>query len=95
MTETLENQEPKTKKTKQPVKPIAVVYVGRTALNGRLVQFTVYSNGIPEHLNSIIEQYQFIKNLFVPVAELATARQQLATKGTALHSFNQKLSEVK
>lgn len=93
--ETIENQEPKTKKTKQLVKPVAMVYVGRSALNGRLSQFRVYTDGIPEHLNGLIEQYPFIKNLFVPVAELATARQQLATKGSALYLFNQKLSEVK
>lgn len=93
--ETIENQEPKTKKTKQPAKPAAVVYVGRSALSGRLSQYRIYTNGIPEHLNGLIEQYPFIKNLFVPVAELATARQQLATKGSALYLFNQKLSEVK
>lgn len=75
--------------------PAAVVYVGRSILQGRLTQYTTYKNGIPPHLANLLEQYPFIRHLFVPADKLAKARKDLNTKGTALNEFNSKLKEVK
>lgn len=86
-------QDSKDKKSKKegraPVQPEAatpLVYVGPN-MAGELTmrQYTVYRNGLPAHLAAAVEEDKELQSLFVPLADLAGARQDLNKKGSRLH----------
>ena len=60
-----------------PPPPELLVYIGPTLLLRGLVQFTVYSGGIPAF---VVEQQ--LRDLFVPVSRFSEARVALDVKGS-------------
>lgn len=59
-----------------------LIYVGPNLGNGRLAQYTVFKEGIPKHLDDVVEKYPLITELFVPVPNLAVAQAKIATVGS-------------
>ncbi|MNO15518.1 hypothetical protein D3C76_51840 [compost metagenome] len=80
---------------KKPIPPAnkkestRVIYIGPNLSNGRLAQYTVFKDGVPKHLEDVIEKNPVIKDLFVPLARLADAQAKIATVGTIEHQAYQ------
>lgn len=77
----------KSKDTNKKTTPSAsekerVIYVGPNLSNGRLAQYTVFKEGLPKHLDDVIEKNPVIKDLFVPLKRLADVQSKIATVGT-------------
>ena len=75
-------------KRKAPVRQEAgktetVMYIGPTIKNVAATG-TLYNNGLPESLKKEAEKQPAIRNLIVPVGELAAAQRELAVPGSAL-----------
>ena len=60
-----------------------VMYIGPSIKNIATTG-TLYNNGLPEPMLREMEKQPAIKNLIVPVGELAAAQKELATAGSAL-----------
>lgn len=75
----------KTAITKKNVKKDkeVMVYIGpylrHVAMSG-----TIYNNGIPDALEKMKEKHPFMGRLIVPIEDLADAKKEIETKGTAL-----------
>lgn len=68
----------------EPLKPEpALIYVGPNLPRGILNQFTVYTGGLPRHLEQHFEKRPAIKRLFVSVDALAEVQQAISQPGTA------------
>lgn len=83
-------------KTTQTIKSTAVeskkvIYIGASLNNGRLHQYSVFNNGIPEFLKEDIEKCPAIKTLMIPVSELGVARPKLTQLGTVEHTLNEEI----
>jgi hypothetical protein len=66
----------------------AVIYCGASLSAGTLQQYSVFVNGIPEHLNEHIEKCPAIKSLFVPISKFQEVRKRIEEPGTAEHTLN-------
>jgi len=64
----------------KPAGPI--VYIGPNLERGLLRQYTVFRDGIPKHLEPLIESRPEISHLLVPAADLSVAIQRAGTAGT-------------
>lgn len=72
-----------------------LVYVGPTLSEGRLSFSTVYMNGLPLHVQDIVEAHPWFKQLFVPVSELDMAIKATKDKGSYLNIlYNKAKKEV-
>ncbi|MNE76958.1 hypothetical protein D3C80_1732330 [compost metagenome] len=49
----------------------------------------MFKDGVPKHLEDVIEKNPVIKDLFVPLARLADAQAKIATVGTIEHQAYQ------
>lgn len=69
-----------------------MIYIGPNLSNGVLSRFTVFKDGVPEHIAD-----PEVSRLIVPVQKLGDALVRLSQSGTAEHSTYHKLSrkEVK
>lgn len=75
-----------TKKEDKTIKKSAiatVVYIGPTIENV-VSKNIVFNNGIPKYLNDEIEKQPLIKNLIVPINQLASARNELRNPESTL-----------
>ncbi len=71
-------------------KPQRLVYCGPSFPGGRLNQFTVYKGGFPDYLDDLVAFCPAVKELFVPVEELAKTRIVLGQPGSeASNLFNE------
>lgn len=59
-----------------------MIYAGPNLSNGRLAQYTVFKEGLPKHLDDVIEKNPVIKDLFVPLERLADVQSKIAAVGT-------------
>jgi hypothetical protein len=55
----------------------ALIYVGPSLPNGLLTKYTIFSNGIPEHLKAHFEKCPSFKQLFIPVSQLPAVENRL------------------
>lgn len=69
-----------------------LVYCG-TSINGELPQFAIFTNGIPQQLETRIKECPSIKTMFYPVEKLSEVRARLKIQGTREHSLNKKITE--
>ncbi|WNF36409.1 hypothetical protein RJD24_18605 [Bacillaceae bacterium IKA-2] len=69
-----------------------LVYCG-PSINGELPQFSIFSNGIPDELETRIKECSSIKSMFHPVTKLSEVRSRLETQGTREHSLFKKIKE--
>lgn len=70
---------------KSKKKTEAVVYVGPNLAGSLpLRQFTVFRGGMPPHVSAAMKDDDDLRQLFVPVAELSAARDQLKNNGSRL-----------
>ena len=71
-----------------------MIYVGPALSAGRLAFATIYIGGLPEHINAIVAEKPWFKQLFVPVAKMAEAVAETKKKGSALHTLYKRAKEV-
>ena len=69
--------------------PERVIYCGPSIPSGSLKQYTVYKNGLPEHLTSLLEKCPEIKELFVPIADLAKTQTAIKQPGSIFYRHYQ------
>ena len=79
-------------KEKEPTKGNAnqqgagpVIYLGPNVLMKNLKTYTVYKQEPVELIASLQEEYKAIKRLFVPVATMHKAQENLKKKGTPIN----------
>lgn len=68
-----------------------LIYCGPNLPGGALQRYTVFKGGFPVHLGDLFEKCPAIKNLFVPVRELAATEKAISTKGTPQNAFYQQV----
>jgi hypothetical protein len=66
----------------------AVIYCGASLAAGTLQQYSVFVNGIPEHLHEHIKKCPAIKGLMVPISKFQEVRKRIEEPGTAEHTLN-------
>lgn len=64
-----------------------LIYVGPPHKGGKLLKYQVFIDGLPTHIDDVFEKCPQIKNLFVPIAELAAAEKDIAKAGTPMHKY--------
>ena len=65
-----------------------VIYIGPSLVGGKLDQHSIFRNGIPDYLEKDMENCPVIKELIIPVNELAEARKNLMISGTRENALN-------
>lgn len=92
---TTSKQSKRTGSTKTTKTIEQLVYVGPTLSEGRLSFSTVYINGLPVHVQEIVDAHPWFKQLFVPVSELDMAVKATKDKGSYLNIlYNKAKKEV-
>lgn len=69
--------------------PERLIYVGPSIPGGILQQYTVYKGGMPVHINGLVDKCPVLKQLFVPVDNMAGFVQAASQKGTRENIFYQ------
>lgn len=64
-------------------KESAVIYVGPSIPKSGLEQYTVFANGLPQHVENLIVKCPSIRSLIVPVRELSEVRRNISQPGHA------------
>ncbi|WJQ12758.1 hypothetical protein QT238_11255 [Geobacillus stearothermophilus] len=64
-----------------------LVYIGPSLPGGLLTRYTIFSNGIPTHLQGYCEKCPSLKQLFVPPERLALAENNLKDPASAESVF--------
>ncbi|NNV06215.1 hypothetical protein ETC03_07110 [Geobacillus sp. MMMUD3] len=67
--------------------PKPLVYIGPSLPGGLLTRYTIFSNGIPAHLQGYCEECLSFKQLFVPPERLALAENNLKDPTSAESVF--------
>lgn len=75
------------KKSGQTTKPERFIYVGPPYKGGKLQKYQVFIGGLPTHIGEVFEKCPQIKNLFVPVGNLAEVEKAIAKAGTPLNKY--------
>ncbi|MGW8956618.1 hypothetical protein [Paenibacillus sp. NPDC055715] len=69
---------------KDATEPEQLIYIGPNLPGGRLAKSLIVRDGFPAYLADVAEKAPEIRQLFVPVAELATSKAALSVPGSAL-----------
>lgn len=70
------------------------VYIGPSVPNGSLARNSIFSGEIgkiEKHLSSVLEKYPKVKNLIVPISQLAAASKEIEKTGNALYRYYEEL----
>lgn len=67
------------------------IYIGRSLPRGKLEQYTVFANGIPAHVQKLIDTQPLLRELIVSVSNVQEARRQLATPASRLRTIEDKI----
>lgn len=85
------------KKTKNepgaPAPTSSLIYCGPNITRAMLLQFTVYKEGMPKHLDKHIEKCPGIKHLFVPVDGFTKTMEAVRKSGTAENTWFKQIAE--
>lgn len=71
-----------------------LIYIGPNLSRGRLLQYQVFIGGLPTHLEEEFTSMPALKRLFVPVADLNVAMEQVKQAGTPLNKYYKQALEV-
>ncbi|GEB35306.1 hypothetical protein [Brevibacillus parabrevis] len=80
-------------KTESEQPQVQLIYVGPNLPGGRLMQYTVFRGGVPEYLTDLFEKQPAIRQLIVPVRDLAAAQAKTGTPGTLEHALYQQVKD--
>jgi hypothetical protein len=69
--------------------PGPVIYCGPNLGGSGLLQYTIYKQELPEHLNSQFANCPEVKELFIPVEELAKVQAEIKQPGTIFYRLYQ------
>jgi len=70
------------------------VYIGPSVPNGSLIRNSIFSGElekIESHLSSVLAQFPKVKNLIVPISQLAAASIEIEQSGNALNRYYKEL----
>lgn len=67
-----------------------LIYCGPTIRNGELQQFAVFMGKLPQHIEKLTEEEIAIKELLVPIKDLASVRSNIHKRGTREHLLFEK-----
>lgn len=70
------------------------IYIGPSTPNGSLLRNAIFSGEreqIEASLSGVIERFPKVKNLIVPISELATANKEIGQPGKALNRYYDEL----
>ncbi|MCM3141304.1 hypothetical protein [Brevibacillus sp. MER 51] len=70
-----------------------LIYVGPNIPGGLLMQYTVFRGGVPEHLTDLFEKQPAIRQLIVPVNDLAAVQERMRKSGTLEHTLFQQVKD--
>ncbi len=70
------------------------VYIGPNLSRGRLLQYQVFTDGLPTHLAAEFASLPALERLFVPVSEMTEAVKQTEKAGTPLNKYYKQAMEV-
>lgn len=73
---------------------LKLVYVGPSLSEGRLSHCTVFTNGLPSHIQKIADANPWFSYLFVPVETYTETMKTVRKKGTALYMYAKRAREV-
>lgn len=73
-----------------PEKIETLIYCGPTIRNGELQQYAVFMGKLPQHIEKLTKEEIAIKELLVPIKDLASVRSNIYKKGTREHLLFQK-----
>ena len=76
--------------SKETEKSKKVIYIGPSLSAGRLSFATIFDDGLPDHINAIVEKHPWFRQLFVPIAKLNEAMKSAEKKGNVLHTLYQR-----
>ena len=71
-----------------------LVYVGPNLSGSQLLTYQVFIGGYPNYLDKEFAEKPYLKKLFVPIAELPMAKQEIQATGTPLNMYFKKALEV-
>ncbi|OBZ08926.1 hypothetical protein A8L34_22505 [Bacillus sp. FJAT-27264] len=77
--------------TPDPVKDNSQIYLGPNLPGGRLLQSTVFREGIPAYLEPLLTERPEVKDLIIPLDEMIGAQQRILQTGTLEHVAYQAL----
>lgn len=69
---------------------VTLVYVGPSLPKGRLKQNSIFvgtRQEIEKELETVVESFPLVKNMLVPVSELAEAKNKVKSSGNVLHKY--------
>jgi len=72
---------------RQPARIERTIYIGPNLPGGQLSAFTVFKGELPAHVRDLREKTPELQRLFVPVSDLAAARQRLQKAGPEAQAF--------
>lgn len=76
---------------KAAVQPQRLIYCGPNIPGGELRQFTIFRGGYPKYLSELFIECSAIKELFVPVADLARTRADAEKPGSEVNRLCQEV----
>jgi hypothetical protein len=71
------------------VGPGPAIYCGPNLGSRGLLRYVIYKQELPEHLNSLFAKCPEIKELFIPVQELAKVQAEIKQPGTIFYRLYQ------
>lgn len=80
--------------TAQAAQAETLVYVGPSIL-GVAYHNTVFNNGVPQELQTAMDEEPAFKNLLVPIGQLAAVGSDIANKRGAVYIFYEKALQYK
>lgn len=80
---------PKSKKKGQ------LIYIGPNIENGRLSRYTVFKDGLPKHIEILVEQRPEIEQMIIPVSDFANVNTRISQSGTLENQLFKQLKERK
>lgn len=84
-------------KTKEQKNKDKLIYIGPNLV--QMTKYTVFTEGIPKHVESVMKKCPAVEKLLVPIKNLAYSEQRTRKKGTLEHKHYQEvlsfLSEIR
>ncbi|MBJ6362100.1 hypothetical protein ACFOQM_12440 [Paenibacillus sp. GCM10012307] len=69
------------------------IYLGPNLRGGRLLQSTVFRDGVPDYLQSLLEELPDVASLIVSLEQIADVEQRIQKTGTAENVAYQRLAK--
>ncbi|AIQ61118.1 hypothetical protein [Paenibacillus borealis] len=75
----------------EPAQEPPQIYLGPNLRGGRLLQSTVFREGIPSYLLPLLEEQPDVAELIIPLEEITAVQERIVQAGTAEYAVYQRL----